>query len=181
MTTPLFESTLRSLTLLGRGKVRDIYAIDADKLLIVTSDRLSAFDVILPDPIPRKGEVLTAMAGFWFARLGHIVPNQLTGIDPETVVAADEREQVTALDREADALEGAHLAVVERARDVDGGEDGGGVGRCHRTATKAPSPGNAGSCGWISHRSAAHMPVVTVCSVAVPVASTTVTADVPSG
>ena len=73
MTTPLFESTLRSLPLLGRGKVRDIYAIDADKLLIVTSDRLSAFDVILPDPIPRKGEVLTAMANFWFAKLGHIV------------------------------------------------------------------------------------------------------------
>jgi phosphoribosylaminoimidazole-succinocarboxamide synthase len=82
VTTPLFESSLRSLTLLGRGKVRDIYAIDADKLLIVTSDRLSAFDVILPDPIPRKGEVLTAMANFWFARLGHIVPNQLTGIAP---------------------------------------------------------------------------------------------------
>ena len=94
MTTPLFESTLRSLTLLGRGKVRDIYAIDADKLLIVTSDRLSAFDVILPDPIPRKGEVLTAMANFWFARLGHIVPNQLTGIAPESVVAADEQDQV---------------------------------------------------------------------------------------
>ena len=94
MTTPLFESSIRSLPLLGRGKVRDIYAVDADKLLIVTSDRLSAFDVILPDPIPRKGEVLTAMAGFWFARMGHIVPNQLTGIDPETVVAADEREQV---------------------------------------------------------------------------------------
>ena len=94
MTTPLFESSIRSLPLLGRGKVRDIYAVDADKLLIVTSDRLSAFDVILPDPIPQKGQVLTAMAGFWFARLGHIVPNQLTGIDPETVVAADEREQV---------------------------------------------------------------------------------------
>mgnify|MGYP002146818864 CR=1 FL=1 len=94
MTTPLFESTLRSLTLLGRGKVRDIYAIDADKLLIVTSDRLSAFDVILPDPIPQKGQVLTAMAGFWFARLGHIVPNQLTGIAPESVVVADEQAQV---------------------------------------------------------------------------------------
>ena len=94
MATPLFESSLKSLPLLGRGKVRDIYAVDADKLLIVTSDRLSAFDVILPDPIPDKGRVLTAMAGFWFERLGHIVPNQLTGIDPESVVAADEREQV---------------------------------------------------------------------------------------
>ncbi|CAL95489.1 phosphoribosylaminoimidazolesuccinocarboxamide synthase [Azoarcus olearius] len=94
MATPLFESTIKSLPLLGRGKVRDIYAVDADKLLIVTSDRLSAFDVILPNPIPDKGRVLTAMANFWFAKLGHIVPNQLTGIDPESVVAADEREQV---------------------------------------------------------------------------------------
>jgi phosphoribosylaminoimidazole-succinocarboxamide synthase len=94
VTTPIFESSIRSLTLLGRGKVRDIYAVDADTLLIVTSDRLSAFDVILPDPIPRKGRVLVAMANFWFAKLGHIVPNQLTGIDPETVVAADERDQV---------------------------------------------------------------------------------------
>src|SRR5690606_3536940 len=82
------------LPLLGRGKVRDIYAVDDDKLLIVTSDRLSAFDVILPDPIPDKGKVLVALANFWFERLGHIIPNQLTGIDPETVVAADEREQV---------------------------------------------------------------------------------------
>lgn len=94
MTAPLFESSIRSLPLLGRGKVRDIYAVDADKLLIVTSDRLSAFDVILPDPIPDKGRVLTALAGFWFERLGHIIPNQLTGIDPESVVAPEEREQV---------------------------------------------------------------------------------------
>lgn len=94
MTAPLFESSIRSLPLLGRGKVRDIYAVDADKLLIVTSDRLSAFDVVLPDPIPSKGRVLTALANFWFARLGHIVPNQLTGIDPESVVAPEERDQV---------------------------------------------------------------------------------------
>ena len=94
MAQPLFESTIQSLPLLGRGKVRDIYAVDADRLLIVTSDRLSAFDVILPDPIPDKGRVLTAVANFWFDRLGHIVPNQLTGIDPESVVAAGEREQV---------------------------------------------------------------------------------------
>jgi phosphoribosylaminoimidazole-succinocarboxamide synthase len=92
--TPLFESSIQSLPLLGRGKVRDIYAVGSDKPLIVTSDRLSAFDVILPDPIPDKGHVLTAMASFWFARLGHIVPNQLTGIDPESVVDAGEREQV---------------------------------------------------------------------------------------
>jgi phosphoribosylaminoimidazole-succinocarboxamide synthase len=94
VTQPLFESSITSLQLLGRGKVRDIYAVDDDKLLIVTSDRLSAFDVILPDPIPDKGRVLTALASFWFSRLGHVVPNQLTGIDPESVVAPDEREQV---------------------------------------------------------------------------------------
>ena len=94
MATPIFETSIQSLPLLGRGKVRDIYAVDADKLLIVTSDRLSAFDVILPDPIPDKGRVLVALANFWFDKLAHILPNQLTGIDPETVVAADEREQV---------------------------------------------------------------------------------------
>lgn len=92
---PLFESTIASLPLLGRGKVRDIYAIDAEHLLIVTSDRLSAFDVILPNPIPGKGEVLTAMANFWFSKLAHIVPNQLTGIAPESVVRDEyERAQV---------------------------------------------------------------------------------------
>lgn len=94
MTVPLFESSITSLPLLGRGKVRDIYAISDDKMLIVTSDRLSAFDVILPDPIPGKGAVLTAMANFWFGRLGQVIPNQLTGIDPESVVAQAEREQV---------------------------------------------------------------------------------------
>ena len=94
MTQALFESNITSLQLLGRGKVRDIYAIDADKLLIVTSDRLSAFDVILPDPIPGKGNVLTQLANFWFEKLGHIIPNQLTGIDPESVVAPNERDQV---------------------------------------------------------------------------------------
>ncbi len=94
MTKPLYEATIKSLPLLGRGKVRDNYAVGDDKMLIVTTDRLSAFDVILPDPIPGKGEVLTAVANFWFGKLGHIIPNQLTGIDPETVVAPDEREQV---------------------------------------------------------------------------------------
>jgi phosphoribosylaminoimidazole-succinocarboxamide synthase len=87
---PLFESSIRSLPLLGRGKVRDIYAVGEDKLLIVTTDRLSAFDVILPDPIPGKGAVLTAVANFWFGKLSHVVPNQLTGIDPETVVSGTE-------------------------------------------------------------------------------------------
>ncbi len=94
MTAPLLQSSIASLPLVSRGKVRDIYAVDADKLLIITSDRLSAFDVVLPDPIPRKGEVLQAVTNFWFARLGHIVPNQLTGIDPVSVVAENERDQV---------------------------------------------------------------------------------------
>ena len=94
MSAPLFQSSIASLQLLSQGKVRDIYAIDADKLLIVTTDRLSAFDVVLPDPIPRKGEVLQAVANFWFEKLGHIVPNQLTGIDPASVVADNERDQV---------------------------------------------------------------------------------------
>jgi len=80
--------------MLSRGKVRDIYAVGEDKLLIITTDRLSAFDVVLPDPIPQKGQVLTAVANFWFEKLGHIVPNQLTGIDPASVVAADEVDQV---------------------------------------------------------------------------------------
>jgi len=91
---PLYESSIASLPLLGRGKVRDIYAVGDDKLLIVTTDRLSAYDVILPTPVPEKGRVLTELANFWFGRLASIIPNHLTGIDPETVVSADERDQV---------------------------------------------------------------------------------------
>jgi phosphoribosylaminoimidazole-succinocarboxamide synthase len=90
----LYESTLKSLPLLGRGKVRDNYAVGQDKLLIVTTDRLSAFDVIMGEPIPNKGRVLNQMADFWFDKLAHIVPNHNTGIDPATVVAPDEAEQV---------------------------------------------------------------------------------------
>ena len=91
----LFESNLKSLPRIGKGKVRDIYAVGEDKMLIVASDRLSAFDVVLPDPIPQKGRVLNEMANFWFGKLGHIVPNQLTGIDPEEVVEGeDEKAQV---------------------------------------------------------------------------------------
>jgi phosphoribosylaminoimidazole-succinocarboxamide synthase len=94
LSAALYESKVASLPLLGRGKVRDIYAVGDDKLLIVTSDRLSAFDVVLPTPVPEKGRVLTELANFWFGRLEGIVPNHLTGIDPESVVAADERAQV---------------------------------------------------------------------------------------
>jgi phosphoribosylaminoimidazole-succinocarboxamide synthase len=89
---PLYESNLTSLRKIGKGKVRDIYAIDGDKMLILVSDRLSAFDVVLSDPIPDKGRVLNDMANFWFARLAHVVPNHLTGIDPETVVRSDDEK-----------------------------------------------------------------------------------------
>jgi len=94
MSTALFQSELHSLPLLGRGKVRDNFAVGDDKLLIVTSDRLSAFDVVMNEAIPDKGRVLNQMALFWFDRLADVVPNHLTGIAPETVVAPDEREQV---------------------------------------------------------------------------------------
>jgi len=94
MTTALHQSTLHSLPLLARGKVRDNYAVGDDRILMVASDRLSAFDVILGVPIPGKGALLTQMALFWFDRLGHICPNHLTGEAPESVVAADERDQV---------------------------------------------------------------------------------------
>ncbi len=91
----LHESSLTSLPLLHRGKVRDLYEVDARHLLIVQTDRLSAFDVILPDPIPGKGAVLTAMSNFWFGKLSHIIPNHLSGISPESVVkGAEEMEQV---------------------------------------------------------------------------------------
>ena len=90
----VYETSIASLPLLGRGKVRDIYAVGEDKLLIVTTDRLSAYDVILPTPVPEKGRVLTELANFWFKRLEAIIPNHLTGIDPESVVAPEEREQV---------------------------------------------------------------------------------------
>src|SRR6266850_1508461 len=92
--TPLLEAKLKSLKFLHRGKVRDIYAVGDDKLLVIQTDRLSAFDVILPDPIPGKGEVLTQMSFFWFEKLGHVIANHLTGIKPESVVAANERDQV---------------------------------------------------------------------------------------
>ena len=95
MNSVLLESNIKSLKLLNRGKVRDIYEVDTERLLIVTTDRLSAFDVVLPSPIPGKGAVLTAISNFWFDRLKHIIPNQLTGIAPESVVAASERDQVT--------------------------------------------------------------------------------------
>jgi phosphoribosylaminoimidazole-succinocarboxamide synthase len=94
MTTALLQSSLHSLPLLSRGKVRENYAVGNDRLLMVATDRISAFDVIMAEPIPGKGEILTRMARFWFGLLADVVPNHLLDVDPETVVAADERAQV---------------------------------------------------------------------------------------
>src|SRR2546429_8860768 len=94
MTNALLTTTITSLPLLAKGKVRDNYAVGTDRLLMVATDRLSAFDVVMGEGIPGKGELLTQMAMFWFARLGHIVPNHLTGDDPCSVVSAAECEQV---------------------------------------------------------------------------------------
>ncbi len=94
MTAALHTSNITSLPLLARGKVRDNYAVGDDRILMVASDRLSAFDVIMGEPIPGKGELLTQMALFWFARLGHICPNHLTGEAPESVVTPAEMPQV---------------------------------------------------------------------------------------
>ena len=91
----LLETSLHSLPLLARGKVRDNYAVGDDRILMVASDRISAFDVVMGQPIPGKGALLTQMALFWFKKLEHIVPNHLTGDAPESVVAPDEVAQVT--------------------------------------------------------------------------------------
>ena len=90
----MMQTDLKSLPLLHRGKVRDIYAVGEDKLLVVQTDRLSAFDVVLDDPIPGKGRILTAMSNFWFRKFGHLMPNHMTDMDPASVVAPDERDQV---------------------------------------------------------------------------------------
>lgn len=87
MSQPLLNTSIKSLPMINQGKVRDIYDLGADKMLLVTTDRLSAFDVVLPTPIVDKGAVLTEIANFWFDRLKHIIPNHLTGIDPDTVVS----------------------------------------------------------------------------------------------
>jgi phosphoribosylaminoimidazole-succinocarboxamide synthase len=94
----LYESNLHSLELIARGKVRDIYRVDAERLLILATDRISAFDVVLPDPIPGKGIVLTAISNFWFARLAPVIKNHLTGIDPIDVLS-DPRDHPAVKDR----------------------------------------------------------------------------------
>ena len=90
----LYSTSIQSLPLLSKGKVRDVYAVGDDKLLMITTDRLSAFDVVMGQPIPEKGIVLNQMANFWFAKLAAVIPNHLTGIDPASVVSSDELEQV---------------------------------------------------------------------------------------
>ena len=90
----LFETTIKSLPLISKGKVRDIYAVGDNQLLMITTDRLSAFDVVMQDAIPGKGIVLNQMANFWFEKLAWIIPNHLTGINPESVVSPDEVSQV---------------------------------------------------------------------------------------
>ncbi|MBA4342801.1 MAG: phosphoribosylaminoimidazolesuccinocarboxamide synthase [Methylibium sp.] len=94
MTQALLESSLTSLPLIARGKVRENYAVGSDRILMIASDRISAFDVIMGEPIPGKGALLTQMALFWFDKLGDIVPNHLTGEDPLSVVSEAEKAQV---------------------------------------------------------------------------------------
>lgn len=94
MTAALHTSSIRSLPLLARGKVRENYAVGEDRILMIASDRISAFDVIMDQPIPGKGALLTQMALFWFDKLEGIVPNHLTGEDPLSVVTAEEQDQV---------------------------------------------------------------------------------------
>jgi len=107
-TPTVFRTALRGLNRIHEGKVRDIYAVDAETMLIVTTDRLSAFDVVLPDPIPEKGRVLNEISNFWFGRTGHIVPNHLTDRPLESIVKdADERALLkgrTAIVRRLSAL-----------------------------------------------------------------------------
>jgi len=90
----LYATSIQSLPLLSKGKVRDVYALGDDKLLMITTDRLSAFDVVMGQPIPEKGIVLNQMANFWFEKLADVIPNHLTGIDPRSVVLANEVDQV---------------------------------------------------------------------------------------
>ena len=97
--TTLFESSLPNLALIGRGKVRDIYAAGDDHLLIVTTDRLSAYDVVLPNPVPFKGEVLTQISNFWFDKMSDLVPNHLTNLKLDSII--DDGELVAALEKRA--------------------------------------------------------------------------------
>ena len=118
---PILDTSLHSLKRIYRGKVRDSYEVGDDKLLIIATDRISAFDVILEDPIPYKGMVLQALTDFWFEKLDGIVPNHLTGIDPTTVVAADEVEQVKGRSVVAMKLKPIPIECVVRGYIIGGG------------------------------------------------------------
>jgi phosphoribosylaminoimidazole-succinocarboxamide synthase len=112
---PLFETHLRSLKKIHQGKVRDIYDVDAEHLLIVATDRLSAFDVVLPDPIPFKGQVLTQISLFWFGKTGHIAPNHLSGVRVEDVVSdTEERAQLAGRAMVVKKLDALPLEAVVR-------------------------------------------------------------------
>lgn len=110
----LFESHISSLPLIARGKVRDVYAVGEEYLLLVTTDRLSAFDVVFPTPIPGKGQILNSLSNFWFKKLSHIVPNHLTEIDPESVVQSSEQDQVRGRSVVAHRLDALPLEAVAR-------------------------------------------------------------------
>ena len=117
----MLNSSIQSLPLLGRGKVRDLYAVGEDQLLMVATDRLSAFDVVLGQPIPDKGVILNRLSEFWFSRLGGVVPNHLTGIDPETVVASNEVDQVRGRAVVAKRLKPILVEAVVRGYLIGGG------------------------------------------------------------
>lgn len=118
---PILDTSLHSLKRIYRGKVRDSYELGDDKLLIVVTDRISAFDVILDDPIPYKGQVLQALTDFWFEKLDGVCPNHLTGIDPESVVAADEVDQVKGRAVVAMKLKPIPIECVVRGYIIGGG------------------------------------------------------------
>lgn len=117
----IMQTSIKSLPLVYRGKVRECYAVGEDKLLMIATDRISAFDVILSVPIPKKGKVLTALTNFWFEKLAEGMPTQLTGIDPETVVADDEREQVRGRAMVVKRLKPILIECVARGYIIGGG------------------------------------------------------------
>lgn len=117
----IMQTSIKSLPLVYRGKVRECYAVGEDKLLMIATDRISAFDVILSVPIPKKGKVLTALTNFWFEKLAEGMPTQLTGIDPETVVAEDEREQVRGRAMVVTRLKPILIECVARGYIIGGG------------------------------------------------------------
>lgn len=117
----IMQTSIMSLPLVYRGKVRECYAVGEDKLLMIATDRISAFDVILSVPIPKKGKVLTALTNFWFEKLAEGMPTQLTGIDPETVVAEDEREQVRGRAMVVKRLKPILIECVARGYIIGGG------------------------------------------------------------